>query len=238
MRRSPIRCSRKRISQVWLTASKLVLGQAKPDPGERPDIGLQDVVHLGAADPDHERVQRIVLAAPRPEPVREPEEVILVDRVQQRGRRSLDDLVLEGGHRERALVAIRLRDVPPSRRQRPVRSPMDPCMQVLDPMVEVRGIGPPCQPVHARGGLPPESEERRPQHLRADMVEERGEPFLPSVPCGLPYALQHLGHACRVLRPARALLARIPLGLRPSLHRLRNRSPGVVRRLPRYYGGV
>src|SRR5918996_563878 len=115
---------------------------------------------------------------------------------------------------------------------------MDPCVQVLDPMVEVRGVGPPCQPIHAGGGLAPESEERRPQHLGAEMVEERGEPFLPSVPCGLPYALQRLGHAYPVLRPARALLARIPLGLRPSLPRLRNRSPGVVRRLHRYYGGV
>jgi hypothetical protein len=39
------------------------------------------------------------------------------------------------------------------------------------------------------------------------------------------------------LRPSRALLVRIPLGLRPSLHRLRSRSPGLVRRLRRYYGG-
>src|SRR3954463_2505650 len=41
-----------------------------------------------------------------------------------------------------------------------------------------------------------------------------------------------------VLCPARALLARVPLGPRPSLHRLRRRSPGLVRWLPRYYGGV
>ena len=34
------------------------------------------------------------------------------------------------------------------------------------------------------------------------------------------------------------MLARVPLGPRPSLHRLRRRSPGLVRWLPRYYGGV
>ncbi len=45
-------------------------------------------------------------------------------------------------------------------------------------------------------------------------------------------------HAFPVLRPARALLARIPLGPRPSLHRLRSGSPGLVRRLHSYYGGV
>ena len=49
--------------------------------------------------------------------------------------------------------------------------------------------------------------------------------FLP-LPCDLSYAFQRLGHAFPVLRPARALLARVPLGPGPSLHRLRRRSPG------------
>jgi hypothetical protein len=103
MRRSPIRCSTK-ASQPRLTDRV----------EERSNIGVQDVVHLPAADPDNQRIQRIVLAAPGPESVREPEEFLLVDRVQQGGRRPLDDLVLESGHRERALVAIRFRDVPSS----------------------------------------------------------------------------------------------------------------------------
>ena len=60
------------------------------------------------------------------------------------------------------------------------------------------------------------------------MVEERGEPFLLPLPCDLPYALQRLCHAFPVLRPARALLARIPLGLRPWLHRLRSQLPGFL----------
>ena len=64
-------------------------------------------------DPDTERIQRVVRAAPRPESVREPEEVFLVDRVQQRDHRPLDDLVLKGRDRERALPAIRLGDVDP-----------------------------------------------------------------------------------------------------------------------------
>src|SRR4051794_10164300 len=37
---------------------------------ERPDVGVEYVVHLSAADPDDQRIQRIMLAAPRPEPVR------------------------------------------------------------------------------------------------------------------------------------------------------------------------
>src|SRR5207302_9730553 len=70
------------------------------------------------------------------------------------------------------------------------------------------------------------------------MVEERGEPFLLPLPCDLPYALQRLCHAFPVLRPARALLARVPLGSRPSLHPLRHRLPSIVRRLLRYYGRI
>src|SRR5215472_292109 len=45
-------------------------------------------------------------------------------------------------------------------------------------------------------------------------------------------------HAYAALRPARALLVRIPLGPRPSLHRLRGGLLRFVRRLPSYYGEV
>jgi hypothetical protein len=38
----------------------------------------------------------------------EAEEIFLVDPIQHRSRRSLDDLVFEGGDRERPLSAIRL----------------------------------------------------------------------------------------------------------------------------------
>jgi hypothetical protein len=66
---------------------------------ERSDIGVQYVVHLRAGDADHQRVQRIMLAALGSKSIREPEEFLLVDRVQHRYRRPLDDLVLEGGDR-------------------------------------------------------------------------------------------------------------------------------------------
>src|SRR5258706_3664661 len=55
---------------------------------------------------------------------------------------------------------------------------------------------------------------------------------------GLPYAAQRLGHASPDLRPVRALPIRVSLGPRPSLHRLRHRKTGFVRRLHSYYGGV
>ncbi len=87
--------------------------------------------------PTTERIHRIVRAASGPEPIREPEEIFLVDRVQHRSRRPLDDLVLQGGDRERALPTIRLGYVNPPRRQCPIRSPMDASMQVLEIALEV-----------------------------------------------------------------------------------------------------
>src|SRR5207245_955215 len=101
MRRSPIRCEvlgldpGKRISHCWLTESK-------KDRMSASRIQL----HLLAGDADHQCVQRIVLTALGPEPIREPEEILLVDRVQQCAGRPLDDFVFQGGYRERALSAI------------------------------------------------------------------------------------------------------------------------------------
>src|SRR5258708_29196081 len=88
-------------------------------------------VQLCAGDPDQERMHRIVRAASGPEPIREPKEIFLVDRAQHRSRGPLDDLVLKGGDRDRALPTIRLGYVNPPRRQCPIRSPMDAGMQVL-----------------------------------------------------------------------------------------------------------
>jgi hypothetical protein len=171
---------------------------------------------------DTERIQRIVRAAPRPEPVRDSEEVFLIDRVQQLGHRPLDDLVLQGGDSERTLPAIRFGNVDPSRRQCPIRSPLDAVVQVPEVALEICFVVAPYQSIHSGCGVLLEFMERLLQPVDTDMVEERGEPVLLPFPCDFPYALQLMGHACPALRPARALLARIPLGPCPSLHRLRN----------------
>jgi len=78
---------------------------------ERSDVGVQYVVHLLAANSNRKGIQRIMLAALGSEPIREPEEVFLVDRVQRRSGCPLDDLVLQSSNRERALSAIRLWNV-------------------------------------------------------------------------------------------------------------------------------
>ena len=75
------------------------------------DVRVKHPVHLLPVYPGVERIERIMLAAPRSESIREAEEVFLVDRVEQRDRCPLDDLVLKGSNRERALPTIRLGNV-------------------------------------------------------------------------------------------------------------------------------
>src|SRR6516162_5289377 len=48
---------------------------------EAADISIQYPVHLCAADSDDERVQCIMWAAARSKTIREPEEILLIDRV-------------------------------------------------------------------------------------------------------------------------------------------------------------
>ena len=63
---------------------------------------LVSTVYMTVVPAKRAGVKRIVLATPRPEPVAEPEEVFLPDRVQHFGHRALDHLVLHRGNAERA----------------------------------------------------------------------------------------------------------------------------------------
>ena len=69
------------------------------------DVSVEHEVHLLAHDPDRERIQRIMLRAPRPKPVRETKKVLLVDGVQHLDHRPLEDLVLQRGDPERPQAA-------------------------------------------------------------------------------------------------------------------------------------
>ena len=102
---------------------------------EASDVNLEYPVHLGGGDSNNQRIQRIVLAALGPEPVRKSEEIFLVDRVQHRGGRSLDE------------PAIGLWYVLPTTGQRPVRSPVNPSVQILEVVLEACLVIPPRQAV-------------------------------------------------------------------------------------------
>ena len=178
-------------------------------------------------------------AAPRPEPVREAEEVGLVDGVQHLDRRALDDLVLQRGNAERPLPPVGLGDVRPLDRLRSVRPALQPSGEVLEVLLQGLPVVLPRLAVDPGRGVPLQREVRRPQVLDVvDVVQERREPHLLVPLSCLTYPLQRTGRAVPALCPGRVLLARVPFGQAPSLHPLRRRLPGVVRRLRRYYGPV
>jgi hypothetical protein len=152
----------------------------------------RDPVHRPPGDPEGERIQRIVLGAPRSEPVGEAEEVRLVDRVQHLHQRPLDDLVLECRDAERPLPAVGLRDVLPPRRLRPVAAAHHAAVQVADVAIERARILLPRHPVDAGSRPCLELMEGPGQQLRRHVVHQRGEPFIPVPLCCFSYAGQRL----------------------------------------------
>src|SRR6266851_6455986 len=78
------------------------------------NIGVQDEVHFGAGDSNRQGIKRIVRAALGPEPIREPEEILLVNRIKHRDDSTLDDFIFHCGHRQRTLPPVWLRYIPSS----------------------------------------------------------------------------------------------------------------------------
>src|SRR3954452_774165 len=95
------------------------------------DIRVEHPVHPPPGDPDRQRVQRMMRAASRPEPVGEAPEVHLVDGVEHLDDGPLNDLVFQRGNTERSLPPARLRDVHPPTRFRPVAPCLNPSVQIL-----------------------------------------------------------------------------------------------------------
>jgi hypothetical protein len=205
---------------------------------ERPDIGIENPADAASLDPNRERIQRVVLAAPRSKPIAEAQELRLVDRRQNHDHRRLDNFVLDRGDAERPLPAIRLRNLGPTRRQRSIRSGVDTPMEIGKIRFPIFFVHVPRHRIDARRRPPFQGEERGSKRVNGDMVQERRQLLLPVPGDRFPYTGLRLCHGCPALRPDRALQLRIPHGPAPSLHRLRRGSPRFVRRLHWYYGRV
>ena len=206
---------------------------------EAADISVNYPSDLAPFHPDRERVKSIVCPAPRPEPIAEPQEFRLVDRRENHLRHCLlDDFVLNGRDAERSCPTVRLGYVDPPRWNRPVRSRVHALVQVGQPAFQPLPVHTPRHAIGPGCRTPLQLEERPAQSFDRDVVQKRGE-TLPWFPLYvLPYPVSRLCHAFPVLRPARALTFQIPLGLGPSLHRLRRNGCSFVRRLHSYYSRV
>jgi hypothetical protein len=203
------------------------------------EIGIEHPIHLRSQNPDGKRIERIVLAAPRAEPIREAEDVHLVDGVQHLDHGSLDKLVFQRGDAERPLPPVDLRDVHPPRRSRPVRPLMEPCVKVEEVGLQVLPVLLPRHPVDSWRGPLLKREVRVAKPIDGEVVEERRELCFPVLSCSLAYTVERTGRTFDpALRPGCVLLVRVPLGQAPSLHPLRSGRLRFVRGLRQYYGPV
>jgi site-specific DNA recombinase len=73
------------------------------------DIGVQNPVHLLPHDPCRQRVQCIMGAPSRPESIRKTDEVLFVDRMEDRHHRLLNHFVLHGGDSQWTLPPVGFR---------------------------------------------------------------------------------------------------------------------------------
>jgi hypothetical protein len=60
-----------------------------------PNVGVKNPIHFPPHDSYPERIQRIMLASPRSETIREPQKVLFVSLIEDRHYCMLDDLVLQ-----------------------------------------------------------------------------------------------------------------------------------------------
>ena len=98
-----------------------------------PNVTVQNPVHLLPRDRDVQRIQRLVLTAPRPEAIRETPEILLINLIEDCDHGLLNNLVLQGRNPERPLSTIRFRDIHSSRWLRSVSAAVNSAVQIGQP---------------------------------------------------------------------------------------------------------
>src|SRR5712691_5562310 len=96
------------------------------------NIQIEHPVHLSRQQSRIERVQRLMLVSPGPEPIRKTQEVGFVDGIQHLHGRALDDFVFQRRNSERSLPPVGLGDIHPTHWLRSVRSSLQPMGEILE----------------------------------------------------------------------------------------------------------
>src|SRR3974390_406342 len=94
------------------------------------DVSVHNVVHLLLPQCVGQRIQRVMLAAPRAETIREAEKVLFVNLVEDGVHGVLDEFIFQGRDSQWTLPSIFFLYVHSSRRQRSIRSAMNPAMEI------------------------------------------------------------------------------------------------------------
>src|ERR1700741_5652482 len=104
-----------------------------------PDVSIEHPVHFSRSDSYRQRVPRLMRAAPRPESVRESQEVLFEDRVQYLDGGALDHFVFQCGNAEWAKLTRfpHLRDVHSTNWSCSVGSSLEFLGEILEVRLEI-----------------------------------------------------------------------------------------------------
>ena len=206
---------------------------------EKPtNVCVQHIVHPLRLQRYRQRIQRLMLAAPRSEPIGESHKVFLINLVEDDRHGLLDQLVFQRRHAQRSLPSVGFRDIGSPRWLGSIRSAMDATVQILQPTFQPRLILLPGHAVYSGCRFSLHPIEAFPQPINAQMVEQGGELQLLVLLCCLPHTRQPLGHASPALRREHVELSSVLLDQRPSLPTLRKLAIVFVRMVHRYYAAV
>jgi len=119
--------------------------------------------------------------------------------------------------REWTLPSIFFLYVHSSRRQRSIRSAMNPAMEINQPIFKSGFILLPGDPAHSGCGFPLQRVKAFPQQIDGQVVEQSGELHLLIFPCCFPHACQSLEHALPALSRVRVRLTCVLLDRRVGI---------------------
>src|SRR2546429_794516 len=101
---------------------------------EKPsNVGVKHIVHLLLQERVRQRIQRLMLAAPRAKTVGEAEKVLLIDLVEDGNHGMLDKFVFDSRDRKWTLPSIWFLYVHSSRGRRSIGSAMNSAMKIGQP---------------------------------------------------------------------------------------------------------
>src|ERR1700674_2826463 len=146
-------------------------------PGHRKSPGYprQAPSSLVPENTDMESVQRIVLAASRPESIGKPKEVLLVDCFENCRDRLLDDFVLQAQNAQWPFRAVSLRNIGSSGWPRPITAWGHLVVEFLQLLFEFLSLGLPRLAADARRGVPFERKVALLQEIDGDVMQQRSE---------------------------------------------------------------
>jgi len=154
------------------------------------DIGFDEITETAVLEIEGEVFYGLLRTPPRSVSVAALDEVLLVDGVQQLGRRPLDEFVFERRDAERPLFAFALWDHDAPHQPGAVAFVFQALHQVLQPVLQTVGVVMVGDFVHALGGLRIQFPEAAPQEVQVDFPVEIPETVVFAGACPHGYSPQ------------------------------------------------